>query len=263
MKKKSLLIICTFILIFPSVSYAWGTTGHRVIAEIAERNLDKRTKKEIGKLLDNQCMAYWANWADFIKSDTTGRWDHTHIWHFVNAPSNLSRENYILTVKSIPQENLYSQIPYLEKILKDKAYNKDQKKEALIFLIHLIGDMHQPMHVGREEDLGGNKITVTWFGQQTNLHRLWDSTLIDYEKYSYTEYATVLNVVDNDKKREMQSGTMDDWFFDSYCIANQVYGLSKSGDELSYGYNYKVRAIVDEQLLKAGLRLAKYLNDLF
>lgn len=262
--KRTIALFATIFLVAISTNiFAWGTTGHRVVAEIAEQNIKEKTKKEIDKLLDNQHMAYWANWGDFIKSDTTKRWSHTYIWHFVNAPANLSKTQYIETIKNIPQENLYSQIPILEGIIKDKNSTKDEKKEALLFLIHLVGDMHQPMHTGHEEDRGGNDIKIQWFWQDTNLHTLWDSKLIDYEKYSYTEYATVLNVLTKDQKADLQVGSIEDWLYDSHEIANKIYGMSKPGDNLSYDYNYKVRAIVDRQLQKGGLRLAKLLDDLF
>lgn len=123
--------------------------------------------------------------------------------------------------------------------------------------------MHQPMHTGRAEDLGGNKIPITWFGRETNLHSLWDSPLVDSEKYSFTEYATVLNVCSPERKNEIQSGTLEEWMYDSHEIANMIYAITPAGSELSYNYNYKVRPIVDSQLQKAGLRLAKILNDLW
>lgn len=263
MKKIICVLLCTVCALYTMKTQAWGTTGHRVIAEIAERNLTEEAKAEVKKLLDNQYMAYWANWADFIKSDTTDKWKHTHVWHFVNAPANLSKQEYINEIKNVNQQNLYSEIPKLINSLAANSTSVEEKKEALIFLIHLVGDMHQPMHTGRGEDLGGNTIKIQWFWQDTNLHALWDSKLIDHEKYSYTEYATVLNVLTNEQKQTMQEGVLEDWFYDSHQLANIIYGMSKDGDNLSFDYNYRVRPIVDEQLQKAGLRLAKILNDLF
>lgn len=242
---------------------AWGTTGHRVIAEIAERNLNKKARKNVKSLLDDQHMAFWANWPDFIKSDTTKHWDHTHIWHFVNAPAGMNKDQFVDFIGSIKQDNVYSAINDLTNILGDKSKPNEERKEALVFLIHLMGDMHQPMHTGREEDRGGNRIKISWFGQATNLHSLWDSKLVDYEKYSYTEYATVLNVLTKKEKKALQEGVIEDWLYDSHLIANEVYSSVKDGDELSFNYMYKVSPIVNGQLQKAGLRLAKLLNDLF
>ncbi|WP_221412369.1 S1/P1 nuclease [Dysgonomonas sp. 520] len=252
-----------FLCGFPSDLIAWGTTGHRVITEIAQRNLNKKAKKQVDKLFDKQHLAYWANWADFIKSDTLNTWKHTSIWHYVNMPANMERNNFNAFIKDIEKDNVYSEIPKLLTILKDKNNRKEDRKIALIFLIHLVGDMHQPMHTGRADDLGGNRIKVYWFDRETNLHSLWDSALVDFEKYSYTEYATVLNVLTKDEKKAIQKGTLEDWLYDSHNIANRVYEISPYGSRLSYDYNFIVRPIVDSQLQKAGLRLAKILNDLW
>lgn len=263
---KKLLSLLIFLMIVSSLSsklLAWGTTGHRIIAEIAEKNLNRKATKNINKLLDKQHMAYWANWPDEIKSDTTGRWDHTHIWHFVNAPAYISKSQYIDTIKNIQHDNIYSALNKLIEILKDKKNTKTERKEALIFIIHLMGDMHQPMHAGRAEDRGGNSIKVQWFGQNTNLHSLWDSKLIDSEKYSYTEYATVLNVLSNKEKRNKQAGCIESWLYESHTIANYIYSSTQPEQSLSYNYDYKMRSIINDQLQKAGLRLAKLLNEMF
>jgi len=262
--RKLLILFSVFIVMsYTSHIRAWGTTGHRVIAEVAERNLNGKAKKNVKHLLDKQHMAYWANWADFIKSDKTGKWDHTHIWHFVNAPANMPKNEFLVYIKNLEQPNVYKAINELKVIVKDKNKSKEERKEALVFLIHLMGDMHQPMHTGREEDRGGNKIKVSWFGQTTNLHSLWDSKLVDFEKYSYTEYATVLNVLTKNEKRDLQAGNLEDWLYDSHTISNHVYSMVKPDEDLSFNYNYQMRPIVDGQLQKAGLRLAKLLNELF
>lgn len=264
MKKTVLFFaLIIFALANSQQAKAWGTTGHRIIAEIAERNLSKKAKREVNKLLDDQHLAYWANWPDFIKSDTTTRWSHTHIWHYVNTPGHLDRSSFNNELSSISQENVYSQIPMLENIVKDKNASKEERKEALIFLIHLVGDMHQPMHVGRADDLGGNRIRVKWFGEETNLHSLWDSKLIDFEKYSYTEYATLLNILTKKEKKDMAQGTLEDWLFDTHEIADNIYDMTKADDKLSFDYNYKTKDIVESQLQKGGIRLAKLINEIF
>ena len=263
LKIRRVLPLVIFLIICSLNVFGWGTTGHRTIAEIAERNLSHKARKSVKKLLDKQKMSYWANWADFIKSDTTSRWDHTHIWHFVNAPKGGTYEEYISSICNASQENLYSAISQLKGTLQNKKNSKEERQEALVFLIHLIGDLHQPMHVGREEDRGGNAIKISWFNRNTNLHSLWDSGLIDFEKYSYSEYATHLNVLNKQEKKKIQEGTLEDWLYDSHLVADQLYAMTKPGENLSFHYFYKVSPILNNQLQKAGLRLAKFLNDLF
>lgn len=263
MKKSLLLVLVSVCLIVPSPIFAWGMTGHRVIAEIAQQNISKETAQEIDLLLDSIPMAYWANWPDFIKSDKTGKWDHTHVWHFVNAPGNLSKEDYISSIRSVTQQSLYSELPRLVDILKNKSSSQEDRWEALVFIIHLIGDAHQPMHVGREEDLGGNKVTLSWFGAPTNLHAVWDSRLIDYEKYSYTEYAYILNKVPQDEKLSLRSGSLEDWLYESHQLANEIYSSVNIDDNLMFEYSYKYKSVMELQLLKAGLRLAAVLDMVF
>jgi len=263
MRKIVIIIVLLSAILLPKELFAWGMTGHRVIAEIADKNIKSKTRKKIDKLLDGYPMAYWANWGDFIKSDTTGVWDHTHIWHFVNAPGGLDKQAYIDFIKNTPQENVYSEIPKLEAIIQNKQSTDDQKRIALYFLIHLVGDAHQPMHMGREEDLGGNKISVTWFRAPGNIHSVWDSRIVDNEKYSYTEYANILNSISKEKKQDMQAGMLEDWMYDTYLMANDVYAGIENGSELSYKYVYQYKYKMEEQLQKAGLRLAVILDRVF
>lgn len=261
--KRGILLTVVFVMVCAIKLQAWGLTGHRVIAEIAERNLDEKAKAGVQDLLDNQSLAYWANWGDFIKSDTLDTWKHTGTWHYVNAPSGMSKPDFIEFIKGIKIESVYSEIPKLEALIKNKKASKEERKIALVFLIHLVGDMHQPMHVGREEDLGGNKIKIRWFDEPVNLHSLWDSKLINFEQYSYTEYAAILNVATDDQRRELQSGTLEDWLYDSHKIADDLYASVNAGDNLKFDYNFKTKGIVESQLQKGGLRLARILNELF
>lgn len=244
-------------------SYAWGLTGHRVIAEIAENHLSCRSRHQLKKLLGKEKLAYWANWPDFIKSDSTGVWKHTSAWHYINAEPQKNIGEFASVIKSQPQENLYSQIEVLGAKVKNKNLSKEERKTALVFLIHLLGDLSQPLHAGREGDLGGNKIEVTYFGEKTNLHSLWDSKLIDSQKYSYSEYAKVLDTKSRDENKIIQQGTLLDWLYDSQKEANHIYYQTPAESKLGYDYQYKFNAVLERQLLYGGLRLAKYLNDLF
>ena len=255
--------VLSVLLTIPVDLLAWGMTGHRVIAQLAEENISQQAKKKIRKLLEDIPMAYWSNWGDFIKSDTTGKWEHTHQWHYINIPGNLDYQQFLKEIKSVDIENVYSQIPVLQETLKSKTASDDDKRTALYLLIHLVGDMHQPMHVGRFEDLGGNTIDVSWFGTPTNIHAVWDSRLINYENYSYTEYSKILNTINKDRKRVIQSGTLEDWLFETYQITNEIYSSIKPDDELRYEYQYKYKYTVELLLQRAGLRLAQILNEIF
>lgn len=252
-----LLAMLTF-----NLGYSWGTTGHRVIAEIAENHLTGHSKRQLKKIIGEQKLAYWANWPDFIKADTTGVWKPTEQWHYINVEQQTNLNAFSEILKSQKAPNIYTQIKILSEQIKDKNTLMKDKEIALRFLIHLMGDLAQPLHVGRAADLGGNRIKVKFFGENTNLHSLWDTKLVDFQKYSYTEFATVLDVKSKAEIRQIQAGTLEDWFWDSHQSANKIYANSTADANYSYDYNYKFEALVERQLLYGGLRLAKILNEI-
>ena len=256
--KKIFLVLLIFT---PLCSFCWGVTGHRVVAEIAQRHLSGKAKKELKKLIGRESLAQWANWPDFIKSDTTHAWDMASKWHYVNIAGNLPKEEFMNGLKNLQGENLYTQIKAMAAQLKDKSLPQEKRQIALRFLIHFVGDLHQPLHVGREEDQGGNKITVTWFDKQTNLHSVWDGSLVDFQQYSFSEYATVLNIATNEEVKGWQQSTLEDWFYESYTLANKVYVSVPADGKLGYKYNYIFKQDLDMQLLKGGVRLAEIINN--
>lgn len=242
--------------------FAWGTTGHRVVAEIAEHHLTAKSKRHLKKIIGEEKLAYWANWPDFIKSDTTGTWKHADEWHYVNISPQNDFHTFADSLKAQKGPNLYTQIKALSRKIKDRNTPAADRETSLRFLIHLVGDMAQPMHVGRAEDLGGNRVQLQFFKEPTNLHALWDSKFIDFQKYSYTEYADVLDVKSKQDVADIQKGTLEEWFFDSHKIANRLYKETEAGKNYAYDYDYKFHDILERQLLYGGLRLAKILNDI-
>lgn len=262
--KNTALILRLFaaaVFFASSSAFAWGTTGHRVIAEIAENNMDHSSKAELRKLIGKQKLAYWANWPDFIKSDTTGVWKQADVWHYINIPPQKNLVDFKLALTQQAGPNLYTQIKVLKEQLKNRKTPYADRNIALRFLIHLVGDLHQPLHTGRAEDLGGNKIRLTYFGDKTNLHSLWDSKIVESQGYSYTEFARVLDTLNSTQKKKVQLGNLEEWFFDSHQIANTVYAKTPGDKNYSYDYNYLFTATLERQLLYGGLRLAKVLNE--
>ena len=261
MKLVFKILIFAFVL-QSAEAYSWGTTGHRTIAEIAEHHLSNKSKRKLKKILGDQKLAYYANWPDFVKSDSLKRYKETEIWHYVNVTPKQNFQDFQKELKENKTPNLYSAIIQQREILEDKNSTKEAKKQAVVFLIHLMGDMHQPFHVGRAEDLGGNLISLNFFKQPTNLHSLWDSKLVDFQNYSYTEFATVLDKKSKDDIEKLQTGSLEDWLFESYKKADKIYSQTPANENYSYDYNYKFSETLENQLLKGGLRLAKYLNEI-
>jgi len=130
-------------------------------------------------------------------------------------------------------------------------------------LIHLIGDLHQPLHVGRLEDRGGNDIQVQWFDNGSNLHRVWDSNMINQYGMSYSELAESLPRISKKQEKAIQSGTLLEWVEESQEIANKIYESVDVGEKLRYRYNYLWWETLEKQLQKGGLRLAQVLNSIF
>ena len=257
-----LLVLFLFVAQMPKAS-AWGMTGHRVIAEIAERHLDKKTKKNIQKIIGNQKLAYWSNWADFIKSDPNPFLNTTGSWHFVNTNANLTFEQFNQELQASGENNLYKAYNRIKTEAKsNKKLEMLTQQQNLYYIIHLFADAHQPMHVSREIDQGGNKVEVMFFGRKTNIHRVWDSDLVDNEKYSFMEYADVLDI-HNKAYYSKYLVSFEEALYGSHEIANKIYRDAEHNANLSYKYIYDYKYIMEECLLKAGIRLAKELNEIY
>lgn len=259
LKKISFLI---FFFYLPIQSMAWGVLGHRIVGQIAGSYLTKKAKKSISEILGNESVALCSNWADFIKSDPS--YGYLSKWHYVNLKAGLSQNEAINQLETDTATNAYNKINFLIKELKNKQLPKADKVIYLKMLIHLVGDIHQPLHVGRPDDLGGNKIRVLWFNDPYNLHQIWDEVLINFQQLSYTEYATAINFTTKEQRKTWQQEPMSLWFYQSYQIAEKIYGDIKVPEEkLGYQYNFKYKYTLDEQLLKGGVQLAGILNGIF
>ncbi|UKJ08143.1 S1/P1 nuclease [Solitalea lacus] len=261
-KLTSLGLIVLFLLtiLAPQTSQAWGKTGHRLIGEIADRHLTKKTKRAINKILGTESVAMVSDWSDFIKSDR--KYDSTQVWHYINLEDGLTCEQ-IKEKCANDSVNLAFAIRKMTSILKDQQSSSELKKDALRFLIHLVGDANQPMHIGRPTDKGGNDIKMTWFKKTTNLHRIWDDDLIEFQDLSYTEYATALNHPTQAQIEACQSIDPSDWFCETYGLSRKLYQNAEKETDIGYKYNYVFLSALNEQLLKSGLRLANVLNEIY
>ena len=255
------IFLLVFIMLISQQAYSWGVLGHRVVGEIAQQHLTKKAKKELRKLIGSETLAWWSNWPDFIKSDST--WNHASPWHYVDLPGNMPKEKFIEDLKKLPGKNLYTQIQATMAELQDRSLSLEKRRTALFFLIHLIGDLHQPLHVDRDEDAGGNRIVVYWFDKKTNLHSLWDSMLIEFQQYSYTEYAALLDIAGKEQINAWQNSSLEEWFYESHEISDKIYAATPNESKLSYRYNFQFQKIMENQLLKGGIRLAAILNQVF
>ncbi len=253
--------VAAICLYFPVRSMAWGTLGHRVVAEVAEHHLNSKTRKAIARIIGPGSLAMEANWLDFIKSDPA--YNYLYNWHFVNMPSGWDFDKVNNFLQTDTGTNAYNRVNFVIAELKKKDLPQDKKLLYLRVLVHVLGDLHQPMHVGHKEDLGGNQIKITWFNKPTNLHALWDEALLDFQNLSYTEYANALDHPSKTQAYDYVQGNLANWIFGSYKIASALYSEAEKDTKFSYRYNFDHISTANEQLLKGGLRLAKVLNDIF
>lgn len=257
--KSLLTYLLVFTLLIPNFSHAddWGATGHRTIGQIAEQYLKGHTKRKIKKLLHGESLAFVSTFADEIKSDK--RYDKFYTWHYINMPMNV---NYDAS-KQNPDGDLVSGINYCKKIISDDNASDDDKIFYLKLLVHLIGDLHQPLHIGLAEDKGGNGFKVQWFYKDTNLHSVWDTKMIEDYGMSYSELADNAEKLSKQDVKNIQEGTIIDWVNDTHKLTRHVYANVTPNENLRYRYSYDNFKTVRTQLQKGGIRLAKVLNELF
>ena len=248
-------LLFVFAVLLNQEALGWGATGHRAIAEIANEQLKRSTKKKIEALLGDSYLPLYATYADDVRSERTN--PLSRVPHYVNMPFDQTYK----TAEKSKDGDLVTILEGMIKTLKDKNATKKDKQVALKFIIHLVADAHQPLHVGLAEDLGGNKVDVKWFGHDTNLHRLWDSDLINHSNLSYMELARFADSPASVQKSNEMSLSVVDWIDDSQKYTKMIY--ENLGDK-SYGYDYyhQFSPIMMEQIRKAGYHLGNLLNAL-
>lgn len=249
--------VLTFLIsLFVFHALPWGKTGHRVVGLVAERHLTKKAKKNIAKVLGHESLAEVSNYMDFIRADDT--YDHMDPWHYATIPDSMSYEQ-----AGTPQEgDVIQSINRLIGELKTGEFTDEDEAFALKLLVHLIGDIHQPLHVGTGEDRGGNDVRVEYFWDSYNLHRVWDSGIIDGQQLSYTEYVEWIDHAPEEKIEAWQNASVLDWAYESVAYRDQVYDLPES-KKINYRYDYDNLDLVNLRLLQAGIRLAGVLNEIY
>jgi hypothetical protein len=251
---KRLLFVLALVVSYQALP--WGQTGHRVVGLIAEQHLTKKAKKNLTKVLGNETLAEVSNYMDFIKSDRS--YNHMNPWHYCTIPDGQTYEeagtpdegDVIVTLKRVIEE------------LKAKQFTDEDEAFALKMLVHLVGDIHQPLHVGNGTDKGGNDVDVKYFNSNRNLHSVWDSGIIDRQQLSYTEYTDWVNHPTESQIADWQDDSILDWAYESMNHRLQVYDIPENKN-LWYPYNYNNIDLVNQRLLQAGIRLAGILNEIY
>jgi hypothetical protein len=279
--------------IFPFIVLGWGKTGHRTIAQMAENQLSEDVRKKITSTLGGASMAMVSNWADEIRSDS--KYAYVSTWHYTNFEKGLSKEELeeialkqdngqvvfrIYTITQTLRSRQKGESSYSEKAeegflkgfkqslgTKDGDICEGSDTMLLKLLIHFVGDMHQPLHLGRYEDRGANKVNVTWFGSKTNLHSLWDNKIVQIEGLGYTEFTSYLESINNlspvkiSSDEELRKAIVD-WAWEIYQLADMLYkSAPKTSNTFVYIYDYKW--VYEQCFSRASERLAGIMNYIY
>ena len=254
--KKGLFLILS--LLISINAFGWGQKGHDVIAYIAECNVSPSVLAKVEKVLDGHSPVYYANWMDDASNRPEYR--YTKTWHYLNVDEGKTLE----TMPKNPKGDVLEAITSIVEKLKQGGLSHEEEAFNLKMLIHLVGDMHCPMHLGRLSDLGGNRRPVSFFGRNTSLHKVWDSQLPESaHKWSYTEWQQQIDRVTKVEKAAIQRGEVKDWILEVHAICTEIYEFTPEGSRLSYDYVSKYTPIVERQFLRGGLRLARLLNEIY
>jgi nuclease S1 len=247
--------------------WAWGRLGHRVISRVAEKKLNPKAKLAIAALLEpGESLADASTWPDEHRRELP----RTAPWHYVDVPLAEPRYHSLFSGDLPERGYVVDKIHDFKVILKDPARSIEDRRFALRFLIHCIEDLHMPLHVGDNNDKGGNQTQVRFFDEGTNLHRLWDSQIIQRVSDKEDFWLTDLAALDTDLNRAAwMRGTVEDWATESLLAAREAYQDPETGQRLKPGqklaeaYQKANLPLVRTRLSQGGMRLATVLNEVF
>ena len=252
-----IISIC-LLLIFTTSVLALGQTGHRITGELAERHISAHTKKALKAILGYETLAEASTWADEMRTDPAEFWQKTASpYHYVTVPKGKTYSE----VGAPKKGDAVFALNKFSKIVKSKSSSKEEKSLALKFIVHIIGDLHQPLHAGNGEDHGGNWVKLKFYGKDTNLHRIWDTNLIEKRHLSFTEWTNWLDKeISEDDIKKWQTNNPLVWIEESIKIRDVVYPKEES---IGYKYLYENMPVIKKRLKQAGIRIAYYLDELF
>jgi hypothetical protein len=252
MKKFLLLSAGLFIIIGLA---SWGVTGHRTVAMIAANHLTPQAKAAVTDLLNGESMADVSNWADEVRN--TSEYKHTAPWHYIILPLGLNWGEFDVAVKMHDRPSPFYAIVDSETILTDNNCTKEQRSFALKLIVHLVGDIHQPMNILPTGD--GETDSV----KTLRLHTLWESSLLDKQGMSNKKLAGRLDKASTAQIKQWQSKKITQWMWESYQISSQQYKDMLDRGDIDKSYYQSHVDMVNERIVKAGIRLAGLLNDIF
>lgn len=249
MKRLLCSLLFCFTLLQTTTTLAWSERGHSLVAQVAFNYLDPTTRKVLTEYLDGMTIQEAANWMDEIKGDK--KYDYLRKLHYINAERGQK-----ITLNN--EENIIGALTTtIEELKNYKTLSKAEVKIKLCILFHLVGDLHQPLHVGYGDDRGGNNYQINFYGRGTNLHSFYDSGIIEYKNLTLPQ---CLSAKTYTKEEVAQIETIDvvEWANQSRSYLPVIY--KTNGAKISDSYVDDNFIIIKEQIQRAGIRLAAVLK---
>lgn len=256
--KRAAVMVAVVVCCASSI-WGWSQKGHDVTCYIAEKHLTPRAAAAVDSLLGGRSMVYWGNWLD--NASHTADYAYSKTWHY----ANVDPDEIYDTRRPAPDGDAVAALRHTIGVLSgDREWAEGSPALALKMLIHIMGDIHQPLHMGHAVDLGGNLVKVKFFGSDTNLHALWDEALPEAaRRWSYSEWQEQIDRATPAEQLVITGGNLDDWARQSVAIAAEVYSETPEGKKISYNEVARWTPVIEDQLLRGGLRLAHVLNLIF
>jgi hypothetical protein len=243
----------------PSAGYAWGPAAHRIAADVMEDYLCESARAEVTAVARGMPLAELVVWPDGIRDKAA--WAHTRDWHYMNVADDVAVQSGTRTdggrILAAIRDNL--------ELLPAGRTDPERRRQALAFVLHLVVDLHQPLHVGRAQDRGGNRIRVSFEGRETNLHQLWDSGLLRSAGLRPAEQASALRALALAGDTGWAQGTLEAWADESRRLRPWVYDLDlrRQVPTVSRRYAETGRQLATLRLAQASVRSAYLLNSLW
>jgi len=256
MKTIKLKFVLVFSLLFclNSVSYGWGKVGHHIIVDVAKNYVSINVQDSVNKYLGDMSWESASTWMDELRGDS--KYDYMKQWHYINIEKG---NKYDTTIEN--GNNVVKQLGIAIHNLKNRSkLTKDEINLNIKVLFHLMGDIHQPLHVGYGIDRGGNTIKLTFNGKQLSLHRIWDTDIIEYKKLSVAGIQGMIDKTSHRKIKKIVKGDPIQWLSQSRATLDVVYSYT---DVISDDYINKSCPIIENLLMQGGLRLGNVLNEIF
>ena len=270
MKRLAALLALSALAAAPAA--AWGPVGHRITAQIAQDNVSGQTRARIAQILGHEELPEAATWPDEQRSNPDAFWQTTsYPWHFVTIPVGQAAEH----LEHPSEGDAETALESFTAVLRDPAASPEDKARALRFVVHIVGDLHQPLHVGKPGDRGGNDVKVKWFDDPVvqNLHWVWDEGMIRRQELSFSEYAARLEArMTAEQVVAWWNVEPDTWMAESAALRDRIYpapserdgaGTPEAPFVMRYWYPYEWTPEMELRLQQSGIRTAAYLDWVF